>query len=76
MVPDQNVKQMTVTPESPLALPGFGPNAFSIDQLSDISFPVIGFAYVSSFSFARLVPLGSVSYSRKRGRTLSPDQFE
>ncbi|CAH1423568.1 unnamed protein product [Lactuca virosa] len=42
MVPDQNVDQMNVTPESPLSFTGFGSNAFSIEQLLGTYFPVIG----------------------------------
>ncbi|CAI9290622.1 unnamed protein product [Lactuca saligna] len=76
VVLDQNMDRMTSMPESPIALLGFGPNAFSINQLLDISCPVISFIQVGSFSSAGVIPSGSVSSSRKHRRVLSPDQFE
>lgn len=73
---DQNMDRMTSMPKSPISLPGFGPNAFSIDQLLEIIFPGIGSAKVCSSSSVRIVPPGSVSSSRKSRQVLSPDQFE
>ncbi|CAH1418410.1 unnamed protein product [Lactuca virosa] len=75
VVPDQKVDQVTVTPGSPLALPGFGSDAFSIEQLLDTSCPVIGSAQVSSSSYAGVVSPIGVSFSRKHRRVLLPDQF-
>lgn len=39
---DRDVDPVIVVPESPIRLSGFGPDAFSIDQLMDTSFPLIG----------------------------------
>ncbi|CAH1446763.1 unnamed protein product [Lactuca virosa] len=63
MVPDQNMDQMPVTPEFPPALPGFGSNAFYIEQLLDTSCPVIGSVQVGSFRSIEVVPPLGVSSS-------------
>ncbi|CAH1442929.1 unnamed protein product [Lactuca virosa] len=67
VVLDRNVDQMNVTPESPPVLLGFGPNAFTIEQLLDTSSPIIGSVQVGYSSSTRVVPPVGVSSSRKCG---------
>ncbi|CAI9292543.1 unnamed protein product [Lactuca saligna] len=67
---------MISIPESRVTLPGFGPSVFSIDQLLNISYPVIGSSYVVSSSLAGVLPLEIGSPDLKRRQILSPDQFE
>ncbi|CAI9274374.1 unnamed protein product [Lactuca saligna] len=73
---DQNVDQMTLKPESPISLLWFGLNAFSIDQIMDISCHVICSAHVGSSRSTTIGPPGSVSSSRKRRHVISFDKFE
>lgn len=75
VVPDRDVDPMTSMPESPITLLGFCMNAFSIDQLLDISCPVIGSTHVGSSSSVGFVPPGSVSFDQKCRWVLSPYQF-
>lgn len=62
--------------ESPVTLPRFRSNAFSINQLLDISDPMVGSPHVGSSSFMVVVPPEIVSSDRKCRQVLSPDQFK
>ena len=69
---DRDVDPVIVVPESPIRLSGFGPDAFSIDQLMDTSFPLIGPSHDGFSNLVEGVSTYVFSPSRKCKQLLTP----
>ncbi|CAH1418725.1 unnamed protein product [Lactuca virosa] len=76
VIPDRDVDPVIVVLESPIRLMGFGPDAFSVDQLMETSCPLIGPLHDGFSNSLEGVSTNVFSPSRKCKQLLTPYQFE
>lgn len=73
---DPYVDLVTVIPESPIRLPGFGLDAFFAYQLLEASCPLNAPLHVGSSSSVEVISINFPYPTLKHKRLLTPHQFE